>query len=101
MSHFYFYLNFYFSLYLIFWVEVLIVVSDNLGLVRVIEVVPELFDIILNLLNLPFMANSLFFLPALAVLQVQVVSPAPSAAKIAALVEPQYEDLLVNSYNYS
>jgi len=68
MSHFYFYLNFYFSLYLIFWVEVLIVVSDNLGLVRVIEVVPEIFDIILNLLNLPFMANSLFFLPALAVL---------------------------------
>ena len=80
--------HFYFSLYLIFWVEVLIVVSDNLGLVRVIEVAPELFDI-----DLPFMANfktfySLFFLPTLAVLQVQVVSPAPSAAKIAALAEP-------------
>ena len=54
--------HFYFSLYLIFWVEVLVVVSDNLGLVRVIEVAPELFDI-----DLPFMANSLFFLPTLAV----------------------------------
>ena len=57
MSHFYFFL------YLIFWVEVLIVVSDNLGLVRVIEVAPELFDI-----NLPLMANSLLSLPPLAIL---------------------------------
>ena len=88
--------HFYFSLYLIFWVEALIVVGDNLGLAHVIEVAPELFDI-----ELPFMANSLFFLPALAVLQVQVASPAPSAAKVAALAEPQCEDLLVNSYNYS
>lgn len=57
MSHFYFFL------YLIFWVEVLVGVSDNLGLVRVIEVAPELFDI-----NPPSMADSLFSLPALAVL---------------------------------
>jgi hypothetical protein len=55
--------HFYFSLYLIFLVEVLIVVSDNLGLVHAVDVVPELFDI-----NLPFMANFLFFLPTLAVL---------------------------------
>jgi hypothetical protein len=55
--------HFCFSLYLIFWVEVLIVAGDTLGLVRVIEVALELFDILL-----PFMANSLFFLPALALL---------------------------------
>ena len=55
--------HFYFSLYSIFWVEVLIVAGDNLGLVRVIEVALGLFDI-----HLPFMANSLFFSPVLAVL---------------------------------
>tara|TARA_B110000285_G_C15074468_1_gene589904 strand:+ start:246 stop:419 length:174 start_codon:yes stop_codon:yes gene_type:complete len=55
--------HFYFSLYSIFWVEVLIVAGDNLGLVRVIEVALELFDI-----HLPLMANSLFFSPVLAVL---------------------------------